>query len=61
MSINPDAHAVDNIKFTEYGVGIARKGWLTAKEVFNTLPVQEMEKALKARKSSSLTHKNDQY
>ncbi|MBI1821279.1 MAG: DNA polymerase/3'-5' exonuclease PolX [Nitrospirae bacterium] len=54
VSINPDAHAVDNIKFTEYGVGIARKGWLTAREVFNTLPVQEMEKALKAKKSSDL-------
>ncbi|MHB8482408.1 MAG: DNA polymerase/3'-5' exonuclease PolX [Nitrospiria bacterium] len=54
VSINPDAHAIDHIQYTDYGVGIARKGWLTAREVFNTLPVREMEKALKARKSSNL-------
>jgi hypothetical protein len=31
-------------------VGIARKGWLTAKDVVNTLPVGEMEKFLRKRK-----------
>jgi DNA polymerase (family 10) len=51
VSINPDAHAIDHIHYTDYGVGIARKGWLTAKEVFNTLPVEEMEKRLQARRS----------
>ncbi|MBI1819164.1 MAG: DNA polymerase/3'-5' exonuclease PolX [Nitrospirae bacterium] len=49
VSINPDAHAVDNIQYTDYGVGIARKGWLTSKNVFNTLPLHQMEKALKER------------
>ena len=50
VSINPDAHSVDTIHFADFGVGIARKGWLTAKEVFNTLPVHEMEKTLNARR-----------
>lgn len=34
--INPDAHSVDGLRDTFYGVGIARKGWLTAADVVNT-------------------------
>jgi DNA polymerase (family 10) len=49
VSINPDAHAIEHIYFTELGVGIARKGGLTAGEVFNTLPRAEMEEALRSR------------
>ncbi|MFI5303330.1 MAG: DNA polymerase/3'-5' exonuclease PolX [Nitrospiria bacterium] len=49
VSINPDAHAVNNIKYADFGVGIARKGWLTAKEVFNSLPAEQMEEVLKSR------------
>jgi DNA polymerase (family 10) len=40
--INPDAHIVDGLKDVLYGVGIARKGWLEAKDVVNTLPVQKV-------------------
>ena len=50
VSINPDAHSVDHIRYTDYGVGIARKGCLTAKEVFNTLSADEMEKSLRDRR-----------
>ncbi|MBI3593339.1 MAG: DNA polymerase/3'-5' exonuclease PolX [Nitrospirae bacterium] len=50
VSINPDAHAIEHIYFTGYGVGIARKGWLTSREVFNTLPLGEMEKMLASRR-----------
>jgi len=50
VSINPDAHAEDHIRFTELGVGIARKGWLTAKDVFNTRTRLEMEACLAARR-----------
>jgi DNA polymerase (family 10) len=35
--INPDAHSVDGLQDTLYGVGIARKGWLTAADVVNTM------------------------
>lgn len=47
LVINPDAHSVDGISHFRYGVGIARKGWLTAKEVLNTRGVQEIQKWLK--------------
>lgn len=46
LVINPDAHSVDGIRHFRYGVGIARKGWLTAKEVLNTRGTQEILKWL---------------
>lgn len=49
VSINPDAHSAQGMFDTFYGVGIARKGGLTKKDVFNTLPVKEVEKALKKK------------
>jgi DNA polymerase (family 10) len=36
FSINPDAHNTLGIFHVEYGVKIARKGWLTAEDVINT-------------------------
>ncbi len=36
ISINPDAHSLTGLADTRYGVGIARKGWLTAADVLNT-------------------------
>ena len=34
--INPDAHHLEGLDDVAYGVGIARKGWLTKEDVFNT-------------------------
>jgi DNA polymerase (family 10) len=44
ISINPDAHTIDGIPDTFYGVGIARKGWLRKQDVLNTKSAKEMEK-----------------
>lgn len=52
LVINPDAHSVDGISHFRYGVGIARKGWLTAKEVLNTRSVAEIQKWLSKGRSS---------
>ena len=41
VSINPDAHHTDSIKDIRYGVGIARKGWLTKNDVINTMPLKK--------------------
>lgn len=41
-SINPDAHDVDQLGFAAHGVRIARKGWLTPEQVFNTRPLPEV-------------------
>jgi len=44
--INPDAHALHHFDFQHAGVLAARKGWLTAKEVFNTRTVTEVKEYL---------------
>ncbi len=50
LFINPDAHAPEGVADYRYGVGIARKGWLTAKDVVNTKGLADMLKYLEARK-----------
>jgi len=49
-SINPDAHDVDGLRFVRAGVNSARKGWLTAANVLNCLPLADVTKWLEARK-----------
>ena len=46
VAINPDAHSIAGIDHLRYGVNIARKAGLTKSDVFNTMPVKKMEKAL---------------
>jgi len=50
VSINPDAHQVESFADTQFGVAIARKGWLEKRNVFNTLSRDEVEKYLYNRK-----------
>ena len=49
--INPDAHHTSHLQFLHFGVGIARKGWLTRKEVVNCLPLGEIEAVLAAKRA----------
>ncbi len=37
IPINPDAHVINGLDDMRYGVGIARKGWLRASDVLNTM------------------------
>lgn len=46
--VNPDAHAVSGLADTDYGVGVARKGWLEKGDVLNALPLKELLKELRA-------------
>src|SRR5438093_4728074 len=46
VSINPDAHATDGLEDVPFGVNVARKGWLEASDVINTLGPQEILPAL---------------
>jgi DNA polymerase (family 10) len=41
ISIGADAHSVASLGYTEYGVGMARKGWLEARDILNAKPVEE--------------------
>jgi DNA polymerase (family 10) len=47
--INPDAHRAARLQDLWFGIGIARKGWLTKDDVVNCLPVGKIEKALHAK------------
>jgi DNA polymerase (family X) len=50
VSINPDAHNPGGLTDTSYGVGIARKGWLEAEDVVNTLSRKEVVKFLRGQR-----------
>jgi DNA polymerase (family 10) len=50
-AINPDAHSTAGLQDLIFGVGIARKGWLTRKEVVNCLPLGEIEAMLAAKRA----------
>lgn len=41
-SINPDAHATEQLQFLAYGVRLARKGWLRRQDVVNCRPINEI-------------------
>jgi len=47
--INPDAHRTERLQDLWFGIGIARKGWLTKDEVVNCFPVGKIEQALRAK------------
>jgi DNA polymerase (family 10) len=51
FTINPDAHSVKEMGYVVSGTWVARKAGLTAKEIFNTRPVDEVEEWLKKRSS----------
>ena len=50
-AINPDAHTTFGLQDLIYGIGIARKGWLTKTEVVNCLPLAKIETVLNAKRS----------
>ena len=41
LAIDTDAHAADNMDFMHYGVSTARRGWVEAKSVLNTWPLEK--------------------
>jgi DNA polymerase (family 10) len=50
--INPDAHGVEKLQELWFGVGVARKGWLTKEDVMNTLPLGRIERELHRKRAS---------
>ena len=45
--INTDAHHISHFEKIKYGILQARRAWLTAKDVLNTLPEKEFRRAMK--------------
>ena len=44
--INPDAHSVQGLGDIDYGVMIARKGWLEESDILNSLSREEITRRL---------------
>jgi DNA polymerase (family X) len=49
-AINPDAHSARSLDVVEYGICMARKGWLEPSDVVNTWTLPNVRKFLAARK-----------
>lgn len=50
-AINPDAHSTAGLGDVEYGIGIARKGWLTPSDVVNTWELISVQQLFRARRA----------
>jgi DNA polymerase (family X) len=53
--INPDAHHTTQLQYLHFGIGAARKGWLTREDVVNCLPLGEIEGVLGAKRERVAT------
>ncbi len=47
LAINSDAHDIAQLDYVRLGIGCARRGWLQAGDVLNTLPWKKIEKLLR--------------
>jgi DNA polymerase (family X) len=52
--INPDAHRTERLQELRFGVGVARKGWLTKSDVMNCLPLEKIESELNRKRARNL-------
>jgi DNA polymerase (family 10) len=51
IPIDPDAHTLDGLDDMRYGIGIARKGWLSAKDVVNAMKTEALLKFFKEQRT----------
>lgn len=47
IAIGSDAHSVHDFDYMRYGVGQARRGWLTAKDIVNSRTLTKLRALLK--------------
>jgi DNA polymerase (family 10) len=50
FAVNPDAHHTSGYEHIRYGIGTARKGWLTKKDVVNALPAEALLRRFHGRR-----------
>ncbi|MBK1830098.1 DNA polymerase/3'-5' exonuclease PolX [Verrucomicrobiaceae bacterium R5-34] len=53
-SINPDAHATEQLQYLAYGIRLARKGWLSREDVLNCMTLDEVQRWLKLPKEQRM-------
>jgi DNA polymerase (family X) len=51
IAINPDAHLIAELDLVEFGVAVARKGWLTADQCLNALDLPAFDAWLAAHRA----------
>lgn len=54
LAIDPDAHSVRELGLVPWGIGIARKGWVTAAATLNARPAADLARWLVARRGVPL-------
>lgn len=47
LAVSTDAHSIDAFQYMRFGIDQARRAWLTANDVLNTRPLDELRKLLK--------------
>jgi len=47
MVINTDSHHIDQLRFMEFGIAQARRGWAEKEDIINTWPIDKLLKMLK--------------
>jgi DNA polymerase (family 10) len=52
VPVNPDAHSVRGLDNVAFGIDVARKGWLGARQVLNTWTLEEVEEHFEERKQA---------
>jgi DNA polymerase (family X) len=50
FTISSDAHSRSELEFMQFGVATARRGWLTANDVLNTKPLDELRRLIAERR-----------
>jgi DNA polymerase (family 10) len=53
--IGPDAHSTEELGYAGYALGIARKGWVSAKDTLNAKTADELREWLVRRRGKALT------
>ena len=51
ISINPDAHSIQELDYVRWGVAAARKGWLTAPQCLNAMELDEIAAWFEAKRN----------
>lgn len=50
LVINTDAHHIEQFGLMRYGIDIARRGWVTKRDIINTLPLDKLLKELNKKR-----------
>jgi DNA polymerase (family 10) len=57
IEIGPDAHSPSELGFVDFGMQIARKGWLEKGDVLNTRNADDVTRFARARREGRSTRK----